>query len=148
MAKAKKAKKAAHPARGAAKLKLRKAAAKPAVRSSPAVRSAPRAPSAAATVRATPKLSWLDEQAQVPVIDRAARQLDSFVAALADGVVEENEVAAQERRLVKLMREVEPQLKGELHGLVTRLLAELTAYDIMRILHEMHAARPKTAFRG
>jgi len=94
------------------------------------------------------RLSWLDETGTTPQIDSYARKLRTFMAALADGVVDDAEVAAQEQRLVKLMKEIEPELSATLHGRVTELLCELTAYDIMRLLHAMHATRPKHVFRG
>jgi len=49
---------------------------------------------------------------------------------------------------VKLMKEVEPVLPPELHAKVTQLLYELTAYDLMQILHAMEQARPKAVFQG
>jgi hypothetical protein len=39
-------------------------------------------------------------------------------------------------------------LSDEQHSEVTRLLCELSAYDIMQLLHTLHQSRPKTAFRG
>lgn len=92
--------------------------------------------------------SWLDAASEQPVIERYARRLESFVAAMADGKVDAAEVQAQETRLVKLMKDVEPQLSPAMHEKVTRLLCELTAYDLMRILHAMEEARPKTTFQG
>ena len=92
--------------------------------------------------------SWLDETTQTPRIEQYARQLDTFLQTMADGVVDDTEVKAQESRLAGLMREIEPQLDDALHAKVTQLLCELTAYDIMRMLHELQAARPKTTFRG
>lgn len=94
------------------------------------------------------RISWLDEQAQTPIIDQYARKLDSFIQTLADGVVDEKEIQAQEARLVALMKEVEPLLDDVLHEKVSRLLGELTAYDLMQMLNMMQQARPKTAFRG
>lgn len=92
--------------------------------------------------------SWLDAESHQPVIDRYVRRLAPFVEAMADGKIDEAEVAAQEKRLVKLMKEVEPALSPALHPKVTQLLCELTAYDLMRILHSMEQARPKTVFQG
>jgi len=92
--------------------------------------------------------AWFDDEANVPLIAERARQLESFVSAMADGVVEQSEVKAQEARLVKLMKEVEPLLSPELHAKVTELLCELTAYDLMQMLYSIHEARPKTVFRG
>ena len=92
--------------------------------------------------------SWLDETTQTPVIDDYARQLGSFIDALADGRIDASELASQEGRLVAAMQEVEPQLDDELHGKVTQLLCELAAYNVMQMLHEVHEARPKTVFQG
>jgi hypothetical protein len=94
------------------------------------------------------KQSWFDEATQAPLIDQYARQLDSFIQTMADGVVDDSELKAQETRLVGLMREIEPKLDETLHGEVTQLLCELTAYDIMCMLHEVQNARPRTKFRG
>ena len=96
----------------------------------------------------TTRISWVDEKSEVPLIEQYARQLDSFISALADGRVEEAEIQAQEARLVKLMKEIEPQLDDALHAKITQLLCELTAYDLMQMLHAIQAARPKTTFRG
>jgi hypothetical protein len=92
--------------------------------------------------------SWLDEKTQTPLIDDYAKQLGSFIDALADGTVDASELAGQEGRLVAAMKEVEPLLDDELHGKVTQLLCELSAYNIMQMLHEVHQARPKTVFQG
>ncbi|MSQ47192.1 MAG: hypothetical protein EXR78_02200 [Deltaproteobacteria bacterium] len=93
-------------------------------------------------------LSWLDAEARTPIIDLYAQQLDSFIATIADGKVDEHEVESQEARLVQLMREIEPQLDDVMHEKVTRLLCELTAYDIMQVLHTMQQAQPHGAFQG
>jgi predicted thioredoxin/glutaredoxin len=92
--------------------------------------------------------SWFDEASNTPVIDEQARRLDSFLAAMADGVIDESELHAQEARVAELMKEVEPLLSDEVHDKVTRLLCEMTAYDLMRIFHAIQEARPKTVFRG
>jgi hypothetical protein len=94
------------------------------------------------------RLKWFDEKSKEPLIEDYARRLDSFVQTMADGVVEDRELKEQEERLVALMKELEPLLDDNLHGKVTRLLCELTAYDIMQMLHSLQQARPKTTFRG
>ena len=94
------------------------------------------------------RASWFDEQTQTPVIEQSARQLDSFLQTMADGKVEKREIRDQEARLVALMKEIEPQLDDALHEKVTQLLCELTAYNLMQMVHMMQEARPKTAFRG
>ena len=40
----------------------------------------------------------------------------------------------QEKRLTSLMKEIEPTLSDVQHPLVTRLLCELTAYNVMQTL--------------
>jgi hypothetical protein len=94
------------------------------------------------------RTSWFDESSQTPLIDSYAQQLDSFLTTVADGKVDKAEIKAQEARLVKLMKEIEPQLNDELHEKITRLLCELAAYDLMHMMHLMQEARPKTKFRG
>ena len=94
------------------------------------------------------RTSWLDEKSQTPQIEHYARNLTSFIEALADGKVDEGELKAQEARLTALMKEVEPQLDDNLHAKVTELLCESTAYDLMQMLHEMQKFRRKTVFHG
>jgi hypothetical protein len=94
------------------------------------------------------KSSWFDEQTQAPLIAEQAQRLESFLAAMADGRIDQSELQAQEERLVALMRKIEPQLDAALHVQVTQLLCELTAYDLMQSLHALQQARPKTVFRG
>ena len=90
---------------------------------------------------------WLDEDGGV-AIDDQARRLESYVKALADGVVTDKELAEQEKRVVALMREVEPKLDDGLHQKVTQLLAELVAFDAMQVLHAVQATRTKAKWRG
>lgn len=94
------------------------------------------------------RTSWLDEEGDTPIIEQYVHQMDSFVATMADGVVDTSELQAQEARLVALMREVEPRLDDELHAMVTQLLCELTAYDLMQTLYALHQSRPKSKFQG
>ena len=92
------------------------------------------------------RISWFDDKSQMPRIEASARQLDSFLETMADGKVTEGEIKAQEDRLVALMKEVEPLLDDALHEKVTRLLCELTAYDLMQTLNLMRPAARR--FRG
>ncbi len=94
------------------------------------------------------RLSWFDKKTSKPLIDGYARTLESFVTTMADGKVEPKELETQEKRIIDLMKEVEPLLNDDLHGRVTKLLCELTAYDIMQMLFTLQASRPKTPFRG
>jgi hypothetical protein len=91
---------------------------------------------------------WLDENAEAPIIAEKARRLESFLSAMADGRIDDAELKAQQARLVKLMKEVEPMLDEKLHAKVTELLCELAAFDLMQVLHSVQSARPKTVFQG
>ena len=91
--------------------------------------------------------SWVDPDTNEPLIDDYAKKLHTFAAAFSDGVISEQEISDQEARLVDLMKEIEPLLDDATHARVTRLLCELTAYDIMQFVFEMQQARA-TAFRG
>ena len=94
------------------------------------------------------RLPWVDVLSQTPLIDDHARQLESFMTAMADGRIDEGEVKSQEQRVVALLQEIDPQLNDALHVKVTQLLCELTAYDMMQMLYAMEQARPKTVFQG
>jgi len=94
------------------------------------------------------KTPWFDAHSETPMLQEYARKLDSFVDVMADGRVDVKELEDQEARVVALMKEVEPLLSPEAHEKVTRLLCEVTAYDLMNTLHMAHASRPRTKFRG
>ncbi len=91
--------------------------------------------------------SWVDPDTNDPLIDDYAKQLQSFMRAFQDGVISDKEISDQEARLVDLMKEVEEMLDDQTHAKVTRLLCELTAYDIMQLTYEMQQARA-TMFKG
>ena len=92
--------------------------------------------------------NWLDEDTQEVKIDDYAKQLTSFIDALADGRVDDTELEAQEKRVAAAMQDVEPHLDDELHAKVTRLLCELSAFTIMQLMHTVDRARSKTTFHG
>ena len=56
------------------------------------------------------------------------------------------ELLGQEQRLAEAMKHVEGELGEELHAKVTTLLVELTAYNVMRLLHELQTERARMAF--
>ena len=94
------------------------------------------------------KTPWFDDSTDTPLLAEYARKLDSFLDAVADARIETRELDEQEKRVVSLMKEVEPLLSPEAHEKVTRLLCEVTAYDLMQALHMAGHARTKTKFRG
>jgi hypothetical protein len=93
------------------------------------------------------RTSWLDDESDLPVIDEMVQKLKSFTEAMADGVVEKRELDEQQSRLTAAMKSVEGELTNELHAKVTRVLVELTAFNIMQTLHELQAERVRR-FRG
>jgi hypothetical protein len=92
------------------------------------------------------RASWFDDKAEHPLIQEQLEKLDSFTSAMADGVITTQELAGQEQRLIAVMKKIEPQLGDDLHAGVTTLLVELTAYNVMRLLHELHAERARMMF--
>lgn len=94
-----------------------------------------------------PRISWFDDKAGHEQIQERVRKLDSFTSAIADGVITSHELDIQEKRLVDAMKTVESLLNDEQHAKATTLLVELTAYNIMRLLHELQGERAKMAIR-
>lgn len=96
----------------------------------------------------SPRTDWLDDTTQTPLIGQYAERLGTFLEAMADGRIEAHELKAQEDRVTALLKSVEPKLDDTLHEEVTRLLCELSAYNIMHTLHKLVESAPKTRFRG
>jgi hypothetical protein len=90
--------------------------------------------------------SWFDESAEHPTLHDRVEKLESFTSAMADGVVDKEELNAQEQRLVSAMKSLEPRLSADLHAQVTGVLIELTAYNVMRLLHELQTERVRGVF--
>lgn len=91
------------------------------------------------------RASWLNDDS-TPDLDAQVAKLDHFAKSLADGVIDAQELATQEANLVTAMKAVEASLSDDQHAKVTALLAELTAYSVMRTLHDMAKARVQKAF--
>ena len=90
------------------------------------------------------RASWIHDDS-TPDLDDHVGKLEHFTNSLADGIVDAKELATQESNLVAAMKAVEGSLSDEQHAKVTKLLAELTAYSVMRTLHEMANARVAAA---
>jgi hypothetical protein len=91
------------------------------------------------------RTSWFDDSRNLPVIDEQVQKLDSFVQAMADGVIEKHELTRQEESLVQAMKAVEGDLTDDQHARITRLLIELSAYNVMRLLHELQTEKLQRA---
>ena len=92
------------------------------------------------------RTNWFDERADHPIIQERVGQLESYTRAMADGVVSRQELNGQEQRLTAAMKSVERELGDDLHAKVTTLLVELSAYNVMRLLHELQSERARMAF--
>jgi hypothetical protein len=92
------------------------------------------------------RASWFDDRSEVPTLHERVEKLESFTTAMADGVVDKKELEGQEQRLSAAMKALEPKLSDELHAQVTSVMIELTAYNIMRLLHELQTERARVAF--
>ena len=88
--------------------------------------------------------SWINDDSN-PDLEQHIGKLEHFAQALADGVVDANELETQENNLVAAMKAVESSLNDDQHTKVTKLLAELTAYSVMRTLHDLVQARVQQA---
>ena len=80
-----------------------------------------------------------------PRPDEHVGQLEHFTSSIADGVIDANEMITQEANLVAAMKAVEDSLDDAQHAKVTRLLAEVAAYSVMRTLHELAQAKVSKA---
>src|SRR5258706_9727074 len=92
------------------------------------------------------RTSWFDDDAQQPLIHEQIEKLESFTSALADGQVSQQELSGQEQRLVAAMKALEPDLSDALHAKVTTVHVELSAYNVMRLLHELRAEQTRLVF--
>lgn len=93
-----------------------------------------------------PRTNWFDEDTNLPLLDEEVQKLTHFTDALADGKVDKRELEKQQDLLVSAMKAVDGDLSDEQHAKVTRLLLELTAYNVMNLLHELAAERARRAF--
>lgn len=93
------------------------------------------------------RASWLDDDSH-PDLDAHVGKLEHFAASLADGVIDAQELATQEANLASAMTAVESSLSDDQHAKITKLLAELAAYSVMRTLHEMAQAKVQGAVAG
>ena len=93
------------------------------------------------------RVNWLSDENH-PAIDEHVEQLEHFTTAMADGVIDKAELDKQEQNLVGAMKSVESDLSDEQHEKVTKLLVELSAYNVMAVLHGLASEHAKHAFAG
>ena len=93
------------------------------------------------------RTSWLNDDT-TPDLDAHVAQLEHFTNSIADGVIDAKELTTQESNVVAAMKAVEGSLDDATHAKVTRLLAEVAAYTVMRTLHELAQAKVQKAVGG
>ena len=91
------------------------------------------------------RIDWFDDKKDTPVIDEQVQKLTNFVDAMADGVIDQAELEKQQSSVIQAMKSVQGDLNDAQHERVTRLLVELSAYNIMRLLHELQHTRLQRA---
>jgi len=92
------------------------------------------------------RANWIDDENH-PDLDEHVGQLEHFLSSIADGVVDKDELAKQEENLIAAMKAAESTLDDTQHALVTKLLVELTAYNVMGALHEMAAGQVRAVIK-
>ena len=80
-------------------------------------------------------------RAESTLIDDYARQTVGYIEGMADGKIDDKELAAQEAKLVALMKKVEPNLDDSQHAEMTELLCEMSCYNVMQMLHMIHESQ-------
>jgi len=94
-----------------------------------------------------PRASWINDDNH-PLIDEHMSQLEHFAQSIADGVIDKGELEKQQDNLVSAMKAVEDSLSDEQHEMVTKVLVELSAYNVMATLHGLASEHAKQAFAG
>jgi len=92
------------------------------------------------------RTSWIDAD-NAPALDEHVHQLEHFARSIEDGMIDAGELARQEENLIAAMKAVENDLDDETHAKVTRLLVELTAYNVMNVLHGLAVEKVRNAFQ-
>jgi ribosomal protein S13 len=94
------------------------------------------------------RISWFDEKTHMPIIDEQVQNLSAFVDAMADGAIDDTELEKQQSSVIAAMKSVEGDLNDEQHEKITRLMVELSAYNVMRLLHELQHSRLERALNA
>jgi hypothetical protein len=87
------------------------------------------------------RIDWLDEDTNAPSLEERALKLKHFMDSMADGVIDQEELTTQSEAVASAMRAVQDDLTDEQHAKVTDILVEMTAFNIMKTLHELAVSR-------
>ncbi len=83
------------------------------------------------------KRSWFDPESNELMFSKYLEQMESWQSALADGVVEPEEVRQQAERVSEMLRVLEPKLNDELHEELTQVLYEWAVLQGMERLAQL-----------
>jgi hypothetical protein len=90
---------------------------------------------------AMPRQPWFDPESNRILFNQYIDRLESWMQAMADGVITPDEVDRQAERVAGLLRDLEPKLSDELHAEVTNLLYELAVFnEMIRVEENTRAA--------
>jgi len=79
--------------------------------------------------------NWFDPESNQLTFSRYMEQMESWQRALADGVIEPQEVEQQAERVADLLRALEPKLSDPLHEELTNIFYELAVlYGMRRVI--------------
>ena len=72
--------------------------------------------------------SWFAQESNEFLFSQYVSQMDSWQEAMADDVIDAQELQNQADRVTQLLQELEPKLSDELHEEVTQALFELAVF--------------------
>ncbi|MBM3188142.1 MAG: hypothetical protein FJZ90_05405 [Chloroflexi bacterium] len=79
--------------------------------------------------------SWFDAASNEVSFSQYVEQMESWQAAMADGVIEPEEVQQQAQRVSDLLQALEPKLNDQLHEELTQVFYELAVlYGMQQLL--------------
>lgn len=76
---------------------------------------------------------WFDTQTGALRLDEYVARHPSFQAIMADGVVTDEELAAQSQRTLQLLRDLDGRLPDDLRSLATEALVELAVLHAVQL---------------
>jgi len=81
--------------------------------------------------------SWFDVKSNELKFATYVDKMDSWQKALADGMVQPEELQAQMERVTAMLRALEPKLSDEVHEELTNVLYELAVFYGMQRMAEL-----------
>lgn len=86
--------------------------------------------------------TWFDPASNAPIFSTYLEKIQGWQQAMEDGIITADELEVQAQKVTRLLQELEPKLKDELHDQITQVLLELALYYGMQhesILHDLGA---------